>query len=79
MPTDNTSNSRKTRPRREAPESKLRTARLAKGLAQVDLAVQADVSLSWISVLERKPQLMTSAVAARLAGALGVPVEAIEP
>lgn len=77
--TTNTSNSRRTRPRRDAPESKLRDARLAKGLAQVDLAVQANVSLSWISVLERKPQLMTSAVAERLAGALGVPVEAIQP
>jgi transcriptional regulator with XRE-family HTH domain len=75
--TSNSPNSK--RPRQEAPESKLRTARLAKGLAQVDLATQAAVSLSWISVLERKPQLMTTRVAERLASALGVPVEAITP
>ena len=57
----------------------LRTARLAKGLSQVDIAFQSGVSLSWISVLERKPGLMTKRVAERLAAALGVSTEALWP
>ena len=71
MPDNNTS-TYTNRPRREAPRSALRTARLAKGLSQVDLAFASGVSMSWISVLERRPGLMTERVAERLSSALEV-------
>lgn len=67
------------RPRRESPASKLRSARLAKGFSQVDLAVVSGVSMSWISVLERKPDLMTQWVAERLASSLGLTAEDLQP
>ncbi len=77
--TNNNSNTGANRPRQEAPKSKLRTARLAKGLSQVDLAFKSGVSLSWLSVLERKPGLMTQRIAERLAAALDLPVKALWP
>jgi transcriptional regulator with XRE-family HTH domain len=72
--TDNNASIR-SRPRQESPDSTLRRARLAKGLSQVDLADVSGVSVSWISVLERRPRLMSRRVAERLAGALDVIVE----
>jgi transcriptional regulator with XRE-family HTH domain len=72
--TDNNASIR-SRPRQESPDSTLRRARLAKGLSQVDLADVSGVSVSWISVLERRPPLMSRRVAERLAGPLGIPVE----
>ena len=67
------------RRRRDSPASRLRSARLAKGFSQADLAFESGVSLSWVSVLERQPGLMTQRVAARLAVALGVPPEGLWP
>ena len=61
-----------SRPRQESPDSTLRRARPTKGLSQVDLADVSGVSVSWISVLERRPPLMSRGVAERLAGALDV-------
>lgn len=72
--TDNNA-SIKSRPRQESPDSTLRRARLAKGLSQVDLADASCVSVSWISVLDRRPRQISRRIAERLAGALGITVE----
>ena len=71
---DNTRTTSTHRPRRTAPESALKKARLAKGLSQLDLAVASGVSVSWISALERQPGLLTQEIAERLAGALELPL-----
>ncbi len=67
------------RPRRQSPDTRLRKARLAKKFSQADLAVVSGVSVSWVSMLERKPELMSPSVAERLARALGVPAADLLP
>lgn len=53
------------------PQSRLRDARIAKGLRQTDLATLAGVASSSISSIERAPTLLRPAMAKRLADALG--------
>jgi transcriptional regulator with XRE-family HTH domain len=59
-----------TRPRREPPASRLRAARLAKGLSQAELAARAGLSPGWISLLERTPAFLTDRTAHLLADVL---------
>jgi transcriptional regulator with XRE-family HTH domain len=61
-----------TRPRRQPPESRLRSARLAKGLSQAELAARAGLSPGWISLLERTPAFITPRTAQLLAQVLEV-------
>jgi transcriptional regulator with XRE-family HTH domain len=68
-----------SRPRQKSPSTQLRRARLARKLAQTDLAFVSGVSVSWISVLERRPELMSRSVAERLARALGVTADELMP
>lgn len=72
-------NTGSTRPRRESPHTRLRAARLARGLSQAELAVLAGLSPGWISLLERTPELMTSRAAQRLAAVLGVSEQELRP
>jgi transcriptional regulator with XRE-family HTH domain len=68
-----------TRPRRESPESHLRTARLEKGFTQAELAARAGLSPGWISLLERSPEFITARTSQRLAEVLGVTEQEIRP
>ncbi|SRR5216684_756601 len=54
----------------------LRRERLRQGLTQLELAVVAGCSMNSISIAERGGKI-SSQMAERLAGALGVPVETI--
>lgn len=67
------------RARREASPSPLRSARLAKGLSQAELAAQAGLSPGWISLLERTPGFLTERTARALADVLAVPVQELLP
>jgi transcriptional regulator with XRE-family HTH domain len=77
--TNDDSNLLDSRPRQKSPPTQLRNARLARKLAQTDLAFVSGVSVSWISVLERRPELMSRSVAERLARALGVTADELMP
>lgn len=55
----------------------LREARRRAGLTAEVLATRAGVSLGWIRVVERAPQLMSQELAGRLAAALGVNVSTL--
>jgi transcriptional regulator with XRE-family HTH domain len=68
-----------TRPRREPPASRLRAARLARGLSQAELAARAGLSPGWISLLERTPSFITDRTAQRLSEVLGVPEQELKP
>jgi transcriptional regulator with XRE-family HTH domain len=72
-------NSSNARPRREAPASRLRVARLAKGLSQAELAARAGLSPGWISLLERTPAFLTDRTAHLLAEVLGVSAQELRP
>ncbi len=54
----------------------LRAARLGAGLSLAELAVRARVAVSTLSLAERHG-LVSPATAGRLAGALGLPAEAL--
>lgn len=64
-----------SRPRRDSPVSALRTARLAKGLSQAELAARAGLSPGWVSLLERTPEFLTERTARQISEVLGVPAE----
>jgi plasmid maintenance system antidote protein VapI len=75
MITDDSADLLTNRPRQKSPDSKLRKARLARKFSQADLAVVSGVSVSWVSMLERRPELLSPDVAQRLARALGATAE----
>jgi transcriptional regulator with XRE-family HTH domain len=52
--------------------SRLREARIAKGLTQTDLAALTATSTSAISLYERAPVLLLPGTAKKLAAALGI-------
>jgi transcriptional regulator with XRE-family HTH domain len=56
---------------RVSPMTPIRQHRLRAGLSQVALASRAQVSPGWLSVVEREPEFLSPAVAARLATVLG--------
>lgn len=70
---------RSSRPRRESPESRLRAARLAKGLSQAELAARAGLSPGWVSLLERSPEFITERTAQRLGSVLEVSAQELRP
>ncbi len=68
-----------SRPRRESAQSRLRAARLEKGLSQAELAARAGLSPGWISLLERTPEFITPRTAQRLADVLEVSEQELRP
>ena len=56
--------------------SRLRAARVALGLRQADLAQRADISPSYLNLIEHNRRALTGPVLQRLADALGQPVAA---
>ena len=55
---------------RVPPMTLIRQLRLRAGLSQASLAAKAQLSLGWVSVVEREPGLLTVPVAKKLAHAL---------
>ncbi len=60
------------------PSTPLRRVRVARGLSQVELAAKAGVGLTLINIAERT-KFLTVRAAERLAAALGVAPEELEP
>ena len=57
--------------------SPVRTLRRKQGVSAEALAARCGVSVAWLRTIERAPALGSTELLARIAGALGVPIEAL--
>ena len=65
--------------RRPAVNTPVRVLRIRKGLTQIDLALAAGISPTWMCMVEHAPALLSDEVAGRLAAALGCGPDDLRP